>query len=50
MNNQDQKWCKNCKYGYGCFRGGKLRIYCYLPNEYPEEKDSFETCDDWEEA
>lgn len=43
-------WCKFCKHGYGAFENGKCIIYCHLSYfNYPEKKDGFDTCKNWEE-
>lgn len=44
-------WCKFCKHGYGVFEeNGKCTIYCLLSYfNYPEKKDGFDTCENWEE-
>lgn len=58
MNNKEKEieeramkhWCKFCKYGYGVLENGKRIIYCHLSYfNYPEKKDGFDTCENWEE-
>ena len=43
-------WCKFCKHGYGVFENGEYIVYCHLSFlNYPEKKDVFDTCENWED-
>lgn len=45
-----ERRCKFCKHGYCVIENGKRIIYCHLSYlNYPEKKDEFDTCEDWEE-